>query len=187
MDNKNNNQADIEAIEKIIKGDIDAYATIMKRYEAKLHRYVSYLIHDPAKTQDAVQETFIKAYQNLQGFNPKYKFSSWIYRIAHNEAMNAIKKTPQIINKDISELSDVGYSDDTGDLIDKAILKENIHACLQHLTPKYKEVIQLIYFENMQYEEVSDILRIPVSTVGVWLMRAKAQLKGICEKRGVKP
>ena len=71
---------------QVIEGDADAYATLMTRYESRLLRYVIYLIHDQAAAEDAVQETFIKAYQNLRSYKPSYKFSSWIYRIAHNEA-----------------------------------------------------------------------------------------------------
>lgn len=178
--------SDESIIAKVIDGDIDAYAEIVTRYETKLHSYVVYLIHDHTTANDVVQETFIKAYQNLQGFNSKYKFSSWIYRIAHNEAMNAVKKLRHMTGDDINELPDRGYDQRIDELVDKEILKEHVHGCLGCLEPKYREVIQLVYFEHMKYEEVSDILRIPTSTVGVWLSRAKARLKEICKQKGVK-
>lgn len=170
----------------VTSGDIDAYADIMARYEAKLRRYVSYLIHNQTMADDVVQDTFIKAYRNLKGFNPKYKFSSWIYRIAHNEAMNAIKKERHLTDNDIEELPDIGYDQQIEELIDSDILKEQVHGCLDKLDSKYREVIQLVYFEHMKYDEVSDILQVPTSTIGVWLSRAKTRLKEICKRRGVK-
>lgn len=178
--------SDEDVVELIVGGDVDAYEEIINRYEAKLRRYATFLLRDPATASDVVQDTFIKAYQNLQGFNLKYKFSSWIYRIAHNEAMNAIKKSKHTA-VDIDDLADLGYEPKTHEIIDQDILKEHVHGCLQKLEPKYREVIQLIYFENMKYEEASDVLHVPTSTVGVWLSRAKNQLKEFCRQKGVKP
>lgn len=177
---------DESIVASIVAGDVDAYAEIMARYELKLHRYVTYLIHNQTMADDVVQDTFIKAYQNLNGFNPKYKFSSWIYRISHNEAMNAIKKVRHMSDVDIDELPDTGYDQRIEELVDNNILSEDVHGCLGKLEPKYREVIQLVYFENMKYEEVSDVLRIPASTVGVWLSRAKTRLRDLCKQRGVK-
>lgn len=177
---------DESIVASIVAGDVDAYAEIMARYEPKLHRYVTYLIHNQTMADDVVQDTFIKAYQNLKGFNPKYKFSSWIYRISHNEAMNAIKKLRHMSDTDIDELPDTGYDQRIEELVDSSILSEHVQGCLGKLEPKYREVIQLVYFEHMKYEEVSDVLRIPTSTVGVWLSRAKTRLRDLCKQRGVK-
>lgn len=178
--------ADKAIIAKVIAGDVEAYAEIMSRYQAKLHRYVTYLIHDQTTAYDVVQDTFIKAYQNLQGFNPAYKFSSWIYRIAHNEAMNAVKKMRHISDADIDEMPDVGYDPHLDESLDKDILKAHVHGCVAKLEPKYREVVQLVYFEQMKYEEVGEVLHVPTSTVGVWLSRAKSKLKEICESEGAK-
>ena len=179
-------KSDETIVAQVKAGDTDAYATLMERYEAKLIRYVVYLIHDTVSAHDIVQDTFIKAYQNLQAFNPKYKFSSWLYRIAHNEAMNVIKKNRHITDYDIETLPEAGYDQRLEELIDNDALKAHVHECLNKLDVKYREVIQLIYFERMKYEEVSDVLHIPASTVGVWASRAKAKLKDICEQKGVK-
>lgn len=185
MDNSDD-ASDKAIVAKVIHGDIDAYADIMAKYEIKLHRYVTYLIHDQTTAHDVVQDTFIKAYQNLQGFKPAYKFSSWIYRIAHNEAMNAVKKLRHVSDTDIDELPEVGYDPRLDESLDKDILKAHVRGCLAKLEPKYREVVQLVYFEQMKYEEVADVLHVPTSTVGVWLSRAKAKLKVICESEGAK-
>jgi len=72
--------------------DQELYAVLMRRYQAKLLRYANYLVRNNQRAEDVVQEAFIKAFVNLQGFNTKKKFSSWIYRIVHNEAINQLKK-----------------------------------------------------------------------------------------------
>lgn len=180
------NSSDELIVASVVSGNVDEFADIMDRYEAKLTRYVVYLIHDPATAKDVVQDTFIKAYQNLNSFNPKYKFSSWIYRIAHNEAMNAIKKHRFLYSEEVDDLPSKEYEQNISELIDDDLLKTNVHDCLKQLETKYREVIQLVYFENMKYDDVSDVLHIPSSTVGVWLSRAKSKLKLICTQKGVK-
>lgn len=173
-------------ISEIINGNIEAYSEIIKRYESKLIRYVTYLIHDNSAAVDIVQDTFIKIYQNLNNYNNKYKFSSWAYRIAHNETINAIKKTKHFTDDEIEDLEDYHYNTTTAEKIDSDIFNKDVQKCIMGLKPKYREVIQLIYFENMKYEEISDILHIPTSTVGVWLSRAKKFLKKICLEKGLK-
>ncbi len=184
-DTTDKSEPDETLVARVVGGDTDAYASLMGRYEAKLVRYATYLIHDQMTAHDIVQDTFIKAYQNLQGFNPKYKFSSWVYRIAHNEAMNTVKKSKHISPDSFDELHDYTYEPNVSELIDKDMLKEHVQTCMSKLDPKYREVVQLVYYEHMKYEEVSDILHVPTSTVGVWLARAKKRLKQLCEQQGV--
>lgn len=184
---ENKPRTDEDIVAKIIGGDIDAYGELMSRYEQKLLRYVIYLTRQQISAADVVQDTFIKAYQNLRGFNPKYKFSSWIYRIAHNETMNAIKKERHINrNVEIDSIVEFNHESDIISKIDQKILKTNLKVCLDVLDNKYREILMLQYFENMKYSEISDVLKIPTATVGVRAARAKAKLKQICEKKGVK-
>ena len=177
--------SDETIVSHVTAGDIDEYAKIISRYNEKLHRYVLYMIKDDQAAADIVQDTFIKAYRNLKSFNISQRFSPWIYRIAHNETMNALRKDRQLSDADIDE---VPYANDDvplAELVDAKLLKKDIQQCLSKLAPKYREAIQLHYMEHMSYDQVSDVLHIAPSTVGVWLMRAKKQLRSICEKQGV--
>src|SRR4030042_4305085 len=84
--------SDEEIADIVRTKDKDVYAEIIKRYQEKLMRYANYILGDEQKGADVVQEAFIKAYINLNGFDTKKKFGSWIYRIVHNEAMNVLNK-----------------------------------------------------------------------------------------------
>lgn len=171
----------------VTSGNVEAYGEIMKRYEPRLKRYVVYLIHNDAMASDVVQDTFIKAYKNMRSFNAKYKFSSWIYRIAHNEAMNAIKREKHIdYDHDVSEIAESSYEPTIIEDIDAGILKDDVKACLDNLDLKYREVLMLQYFEHMKYSEIADVLHAPTATIGVWAARGKTMLKVICERKGVK-
>ena len=93
MATKTDNLSDSQIVDLVLKGDKEMYAVLVERYEARLLRYAMYLLKDYDIATDAVQDTFIKAYINLFSFHLNKSFSSWIYRILHNESMNLSKKT----------------------------------------------------------------------------------------------
>ncbi len=185
--NAENELTDFLIIKRIIEGDNDAYSWIVEKYESKLLRYATYILKDHDVASDAVQESFIKAYVNLRNFNLEKQFSPWIYRILHNEAMNIIKRSKKTIALGGAD----DFTDDlithfsTAKLIDKNSLNADVRKCLNQMDVKYQEVLALTYFDNLKYDEISDILHIPTSTVGVRIRRAKAILKKICQKNGV--
>ena len=187
MSSKRREPSDAELVADVRAGNVHAYADILARYETRLLRYVTYLIGDASLAHDVVQDTFLKAYQNLHGFRAGTAFSPWVYRIAHNEAINTITRETRHRRTDIDTLPDIGYEPHFEELVDATITHRRVHDCVRQLEPKYQAVVQLVYLENMKYETVSDILHVPVSTVGVWLSRAKAKLKIICQRKGVRP
>jgi len=174
-------KTDEEIVEIVKNENKESYAHIIKRYQDKLIRYAEYLIGDQDKASDAVQDSFIKAYINLNGFDVKKKFSSWIYRIVHNEALNLIDKHKKTVKLD----PDIDF--DSGLNIEDAYIKEELvaqaHSCLQEIDLIYREPLSLYYIENKSYEEMSDILRLPMGTVAVRINRAKAILKKLCQKK----
>ena len=172
--------SDEEVIGIVRTKDKESYAEIINRYQTKLMRYASYIMGDEHMGADAVQESFIKAYINLNGFDTKKKFSSWIYRIVHNEAMNALRKNKRQLPMDDQTEFDSGVN-----LEDEFIKNEIInqaHHCLDQMPIIYKEPLSLYYLEEKSYEEISDILRIPIGTVGTRVNRAKGIMKKLCQK-----
>lgn len=172
--------SDEQLVEIVRTKNKEAYAELIKRYQAKLLRYASYVTGDDHKGADVVQESFIKAYVNLNGFDTKKKFSSWIYRIVHNEAMNMLKKhsKQRPINDAVEWDSGVNLEDE----FIKQELVHHAHECLNQMPILYKEPLSLLYLEEKSYEEISDILRIPIGTVGTRINRAKGIMKTLCQK-----
>lgn len=161
--------------------DQELYGILMKRYEARLLRYINNLVKDEHRSKDILQETFIKAFVNLNGFDPQKKFSSWIYRIAHNETLNCLKK-----NRKESPLPEDDDFQSDEDLERELSQKENralVAECLAELPLIYSEPLSLYYIEEKSYEEISDILRLPAGTVATRISRAKAAMKKICQKK----
>jgi RNA polymerase sigma-70 factor (ECF subfamily) len=172
-----------EVVVKQALQDKEQFGVLMDRYEAKLRRYIARLgVRNPDDQLDVLQDIFIKVYRNLNGFDPKLKFSSWIYRIAHNEAISAYRKKnvrPEghLVADSEEILSFVSGSLETADAaFDKTINADEVNAALLKLDPKYRQVLLLQFFEHKEYDEISDILQIPIGSVGTLIHRGKKQL-----------
>lgn len=175
-----NKMTDERLVEVIKNKNKELYREIIIRYEKKLLRYARYLLNDREKSADIVQESFIKAYVNLNSFNLKMKFSSWIYRIVHNQAINIIQK----YKKELPLLENIDYDNGKNlelDFTNKEI-KTRVNKCIGQLPLIYSEPLSLFYLEDKSYDEISDILRLPIGTVGTRINRAKSMMKIICQK-----
>lgn len=177
-----------ENLVKLSLEDQDNFSFIIDRYETKIARYIKMLGKlSKEDIEDLLQDVFIKVYKNLNNFNTDLKFSSWIYRIAHNETINKFKKNHSIdfdfddidyFFKKISECIDCNTENIEINL-DKKILKEKINKVFTKMDLKYKEILILKFIEDKDYKEISDILKKPTNTVGTLINRAKKQFKKI--------
>lgn len=176
-------QGDEEIASAVQKGDFEAFGTLVERYEGKLMRYANKFLQSKEDKKDLIQEVFLKAYSNIQSFNLKLSFSSWIYRIAHNEFVNALKKksfrnTISVSLLDFDVLFPHLASNENPDTdISRKEIKEEMDSILGELDSKYREPLVLHYYEDMPYKDIADVLQVPVSTVGVRIQRGKAMLK----------
>lgn len=172
--------SDEELVEKIRQTDQDLYALIIDRYQKKLLRYANSLLRDQDQAVDVVQTSFIKAFVNLNSFKTKQKFSSWLYQIVHNESLNLIKKYPG----ETPLLEDVDFKsdEDIEENFAKNETKLQVEKCLREIPLLYSEPLSLYYVDDQSYEEISDILRIPMGTVAIRISRAKKLMKKICQK-----
>jgi len=174
-------QTDEEIVSLIQSGKVELFSILIDRYEEKIKRYARKFLADREDIDDVLQDIFIKAYKNIQSFDVKRKFSSWIYRIAHNKLIDALRernKNPLLFfDFDTFFPYYTGSKNDLSQDIDRKQEKEIIDSCLDKLEPKYKEPIIFYYFEGLSYQEISDILQIPISTVGIRIKRAKDKMR----------
>ncbi|MBI4143041.1 RNA polymerase sigma factor [Candidatus Uhrbacteria bacterium] len=167
-------------------GNAGAFRALVERYEVKLLRYGHRFLRDGKDVEDLVQETFLRAYTNIQSFDVARRFSPWLYRIAHNMFVNAIRKRGRepvsFFDPDVIFPHPTARETTDGAIIDRAS-RDAFDQCLDELPLKYREPFILRYIEDLDYQETAEILHIPVSTVGVRLHRARAMLKRIYEER----
>ena len=160
------------------------FAHIVLRYEDKLSRYIMRLgIRNAEDRQDTLQDIFIKIYKNLNAFDTSLSFSSWIYRIAHNEAISAYRKQnvrPEghLIDEGNERVArEMTMEDGAEKEFDTQINAVEVYRALEEVDEKYRTVLILRFFEHKEYEDISDILKIPTGSVGTLIHRGKKQLK----------
>src|SRR3989344_7350185 len=173
-------KTDEEITFQVQQGQAESFGLLVERYEKKMQRYARKFLFGYDEAEDLVQEVFIKAYVNIKSFDAGRKFSPWIYRIAHNEFINAIKRrgVESVSLFDIDTFFPHLVSDDSADRkTNRREAKEIIDKGIGKLGPKYREVLALYYFEDLSYQEISEVLRLPVATIGVRLKRARDLLE----------
>lgn len=180
-----NQKSDEEIASQVQQGNTESFGVLVERYKTKITRYARRFLSNNQDIEDLVQDVFIKAYENIRSFNIKMKFSPWLYRIAHNEFVNALRKKSRLplYFFDFDALLPHSLAKETAD--DKANereIKNMLDKWLNKLSPKYREPLVLYYFEELGYQEIAEVLHIPVSTVGVRLNRGKDILKKYLKK-----
>ena len=177
-----------ENIVPLLIQDRNVFGVLVQRYEIRLSRYVRRLgIVSKQDREDVLQNIFIKAYRNIYSFDRTLSFSTWIYRIAHNEAISffrAKKVRPEGHLIDDGEEVLMKVLDETDFIhdLDKKIEVKQIGLSIEKLEETYRNIIILRYFEDRNYKEISDILKIPEGTVATLLHRAKKKLRVLIEE-----
>ena len=184
------NKTDEQIVVLTLKNQ-DYYLCLMKRYEAKLLNYILKISNiNREDGEDVLQEVFIKAYQNLNDFDLNFKFSNWIYSIAHNTTISAFRKKkvrPQTVPWEDKDLNNILES--TLDVENTSLQKltyKQVLKIINQLPLKYKDVLILKFVEGKDYQEMSDILRKPMGTIATLINRAKKSLKQELKKEDIK-
>lgn len=164
-------------INEILKGDIDSYEKIISKYESKLYGYIFKLVRNEHVAQDILQETFLKAYINLSKYNKKKDFSPWILKIARNNVLDYFKKKKNHSIFELNENTDSIEENKTDEIPHKALEeKENtkqIDKVINSLPDKYRILIILKYFNDLNYKEISERMNISVDKVKWRLYEAR--------------
>lgn len=179
-------QTDEMIAQLVQKGDIELFGVLIDRYEKRLAGYLKRFLRERTDITDIVQDIFIKAYTNIQSFDTTQQFSSWIYRIAHNEAVNFIKKKRSLSFSFFDPDYLINYfkdKDNVGENIERIETKKEIEQVLDDIPPHHKEILLLFFYEELSYKEISDVLKIPISSVGVKINRAKKVVEDILSKK----
>lgn len=175
------NFSDVQLVEKTLQNP-DNYAWIIERFEEPILRYIGRMTGAPhEEIEELGQIIFIKAYRSLNSFDTRLKFSSWLYRIAHNVCIDYLRKSSKkhVLSLDAEDemsralIEKIATSENISLHVSQEAQKQWIRQIIALLPEKYRIVLLLFFMEDKSYEEISDILQIPVSTVWTLLSRAK--------------
>ncbi|MFA5163307.1 MAG: RNA polymerase sigma factor [Patescibacteria group bacterium] len=173
-------KSDQELVAMTLK-DKEAFVYLLKRYEDKLRRYIRRISNfSPEETEDVLQEVFLKVYKNLNGFDADLKFSSWIYRITHNQVISSHRQhlsRPQSVEIDEQIVNKIKSEFDLQELVINSEQQNLTAGILEKMKDKYREILVLRFFEDKSYNEISDILKRPGGTVATMLREAKKEFK----------
>jgi RNA polymerase sigma-70 factor (ECF subfamily) len=173
-------------VARILEGDTDRFTELVGRYEKRIVNYVYRITRRYEDAHDLAQDIFVKVYMALDRYDPKYQFSTWLFRIAQNSAIDALRKktvtevpltrpTEEEPGGKEREFADSGISPYRA--LKNKQLSAAIDKAVQDLPPDYRELIQLRHFAELSYEEIASMKKLPLGTVKNKLFRARNLLK----------
>ena len=184
---------DAKLVERVIAGDGDAFRQLVERYQRPVYGLLLRMVRTPALAEDLAQESLIKAYRAIATFDRSRKFSSWLFKIAHNTAIDHLRR---------KSLATVPLETDEGDRIDPLALlaapdgqspearargrdlAEALQEALMELRPDYREAVLLRFQQGLPYDEIAEILDLPLGTVKTHLHRARKQMASALRDAG---
>ena len=158
----------------------------MVRYERRVYNLLVRMLRNPSLAEELTQETFLKAFTHLRSFDPGYKFSNWILKIAHNAAIDALRRRgPQEVpldepgQREEARLDTWIVDPDSGAAaaaVERHDVGRLLRAAMNRLRPEYRQVVVLRYQEELSYEDIAEITGLPVGTIKSHLHRARAEM-----------
>jgi RNA polymerase sigma-70 factor (ECF subfamily) len=185
-------KGDLLLVEQARKGNEKAFASLMNRYRDSIYYMLLKMVNNASDAEDLTIEAFGKAFRNLDSYTPKFAFSTWLFKIATNNCVDFIRKkklspAPFDNLQDYLDNLTVNIQSDTPDPEELLINVQKIAALkdiVAQLKPRYKSLIELRYYKEYSYEEISNELNLPIGTVKAQLNRAKTLLYNILTKTG---
>ena len=182
---------DEELVRSVLAGDRERFASLVERYQGRLINYLYRLVRNLDEAHDLAQEVFVRVYQALDRFDPQYRFSTWLFRVAQNAAIDVIRKRR-------FRLVPLSRPDDDGgegsweieleaggpgalETLETEERGARVRAAIEGLPWEYRELILLRHYGELAYEEIAEAKGMPLGTVKNKLFRARQMLKGVLE------
>jgi RNA polymerase sigma-70 factor (ECF subfamily) len=173
-------------------GSEGAYRELLGRYQRPVFSLVYRMVRDRELAEDLAQETFVKVFNHLGSYDPKYKFSSWIFKIANNLAIDTLRRkglktvsldgSRNATTEEETEASRISIATDDENPEELLLAKElgrDIEQAIARLRPEYRTAVILRHVEGRAYEEIAEIMEVPLGTVKTYIHRARTELRGL--------
>jgi len=174
-------------VAETLAGRHEAFGTLVERYDRAVYHLAYRTLRDQEEARDAAQEAFFKAYRSLRTFKPGAKFSTWIFAIVYHACCDRLARRKRYSNEELPERADTAAGPES-----EAIASDEarrLRAAIAQLPEKYRTVITLYHLQGRQYDEIAQVLGVPMGTVKTHLFRAKEQLRRILNEQtaGARP
>lgn len=162
-------------IEAAREGDAEACAWLVERYTPQVHRFAIRMLRNDQDARDATQDTLVKVLRNLDRYDNRWRFSTWVLGIARNTCIDEFRRRKR---KSFEEAPDVAdQAPGPQELTSRYERARTLHEALGDIPPMYREVLVLYHFEHLKYREIADLLDIPIGTVMNRIFRARQKLR----------
>jgi RNA polymerase sigma-70 factor (ECF subfamily) len=177
----NEEELDKVAVERCRKGDLDAFGTLIDRYERPVYRAVLHMVSNAEDAKEICQQVFMKAFEHLSSYDPNRKFFSWIYRVAINESINYLKARHP--HEPLSEI--LPYSQpDPAERYQATEQRNHLQQAVMALDENYRAVLILRHYLHLSYREIADVISVPEKMVKSRLFTARQLLRQALEIKG---
>ncbi|MDH5642650.1 MAG: sigma-70 family RNA polymerase sigma factor [Gemmatimonadota bacterium] len=183
---------DQEVVQWALEGSERAYRELVRRYQRPIFSLIFRMVRDRERAEDLAQETFVKALKALKTYRPNYKFSSWIFKIANNTAIDSLRRkeldtlsldgAPDAVTSERQQGTALQVSHDGESPLEELEARElgfQIEQAVATLRPEYRTCILLRHVEGYAYEEIGEIMNLPLGTVKTYIHRARSELREI--------
>ncbi len=168
-------------VAQTLGGRPEAFGTLVERYDRAVYHLAYRTLRDQEEARDAAQEAFFKAYRSLRTFKPGAKFSTWLFAIAYHSCCDRLSRRKRYSNEELPERADPGAGPENEAIANDEARR--LRAAIAALPEKYRTVITLYHLQGRQYEEIAQVLGVPMGTVKTHLFRAKEQLRRILNEQ----
>ena len=189
------NPTDADLVAQALAGSQDAYRLLVERHSRSVLTLVARIVRNEGIAEELAQDAFVKAFGALRSFDPSYKFTNWLLRIAHNVAIDHLRRTKVLVvplddEETGRDMADVLADERAPSAFDRAVqgdFRQDLDAALATLRPEFRRLVVMRYLEDLSYEDISEVVGLPLGTVKSHLHRARAALGRLLAEAGWGP
>ena len=176
---------DAELVASALRGSEEAFRDLVLRFERPVYALILRMVHDAEQAEDLAQEVFVKAYRHLASYDPRRKFASWLFKVAHNSTIDHLRRSQLDTVPLAAEQEDGGgllavladtSAESPAAAAERRDMARALERAIARLRPEYREAVVLRYVEGLAYQEICEVLGLPVGTVKTNLHRARKEL-----------
>ncbi|HOV33750.1 MAG TPA: RNA polymerase sigma factor [Candidatus Hydrogenedens sp.] len=176
---KGEDVSELELVQKSRQGNTEAFAELVRKHQQIVFNIAYRFMRDTELAEDMAQESFIKAFKHIKGFRGDCTFSTWLYRVTCSVCLTELNRRKKKLEVELQPNTPAGSIENK---VTEQEIAEKVRECVTRLSDRYSTVLTLYYLNGISYEEIAEIMGIPVGTLKTWMFRARKQLRKIVEK-----
>ena len=173
---------DLELVRRSQSGNREAFSELVRRHQHLVYNVAYRFMRDATAAEDMSQEAFVKAYRLLKGFRGDCSFTTWMYRVTSTTCLTEISRRKRRGEVELTPESGSLQADTAEHAPAERDLKEQIRRCVTHLSDRYATIVTMYYLKGISYDEIAEVMDVPLGTLKTWMFRARKQLRTIVEK-----